>query len=267
LSASDHIAVSHDLNNGDPLCVGRRFLFRTATLHAPRLSSRNTLPATLTSNVGWVMMHGHGTCYFQRSSGNTAANQQAANGAPASRSSIVMVNQSPMRASIEWHLAGIGRIAGAVEGTLSAGGRVLTCGNGGSAAEALHLAEEMIGCFCKKRVPLAAICLASDPAAMTCIANDYGYEELFARQVEGLGRTGDVLVVLSTSGRSPNILRALERARRLGLATIGLLGRPASPAEALCDLALTVNAPTSAQIQEIHLLAIHLILEHLDARF
>lgn len=188
-----------------------------------------------------------------------------------------MVKRSPLRESLERHLAGIGRIvdatdeiekiAAALERALLVGGRILTCGNGGSAAEALHLAEEMIGCFCKKRIPLAAICLASDPAAMTCIANDYGYEELFARQVEGLGRKGDILVALSTSGRSQNILNALERARRVGLTTIGLLGPPGSPAEALCDLALTVRAANSAQIQEIHLLAIHLILEHLDERF
>jgi D-sedoheptulose 7-phosphate isomerase len=182
-----------------------------------------------------------------------------------------------MLESIERHLAGIARIADAagmiekiavaVERTLSAGGRIYTCGNGGSAAEALHLAEEMIGCFCKKRIPLAAVCLASDPAAMTCIANDYGFEELFARQVEGLARKGDMLVALSTSGRSPNILKALERARRLGLTTVGLLGKPGSPAETVCDLALTIPAPNSAEIQEIHLLAIHLILEHLDSRF
>ncbi|HVP09825.1 MAG TPA: SIS domain-containing protein [Phycisphaerae bacterium] len=188
-----------------------------------------------------------------------------------------MTEQSPLRASLGRHLAGIAgivesaetieKMAAAIERTLSAGGRVLTCGNGGSAAEALHLAEEMIGCFGKKRIPLAAMCLASDPTAITCIANDYGYEEVFARQVEGLGRKGDTLVALSTSGRSTNVLRGLQTARRLSLATIGLLGKPGSPAEDLCDIALTVSVADSAQIQEIHLLAIHLILEHLEARF
>jgi D-sedoheptulose 7-phosphate isomerase len=188
-----------------------------------------------------------------------------------------MSKPSSVRESIERHLAGIAKvaeaagtiekIAAAIERTLSVGGKILTCGNGGSAAEALHLAEEMMGCFCRKRIPLAAVCLASDPTAITCIANDYGYEEVFARQVEGLGRKGDILVALSTSGKSPNVLKALERARRLELTTIGLLGRPGSPAEGLCDLALTVSAADSAQIQEIHLLTTHLILEHLDARF
>jgi D-sedoheptulose 7-phosphate isomerase len=188
-----------------------------------------------------------------------------------------MSQESPLRESMERHLAGIAkitdaaetieRIAATVERTLSGGGKILTCGNGGSASEALHLSEEMIGCFGKKRIPLAAVCLSSDPTAITCIANDYGYEELFARQVEGLGRKGDLLVALSTSGRSPNIVKALERARQLHLTTIGFLGQPGSPAEAVCDIALTIPALNSAGIQEIHLLAIHLILEHLDARF
>jgi D-sedoheptulose 7-phosphate isomerase len=191
--------------------------------------------------------------------------------------SVIMAKGPLIRESLARHLDAIAtaahsaeaieKIAAAIDRVLSAGGRILTCGNGGSAAEALHLSEEMIGCFSKKRMPLAAICLASDPTAMTCIANDYGYEELFARQVEGLGRKGDMLVALSTSGKSPNVVRALERARRLGLTTVGLLGLPDSPAEALCDLALTVQVPNSAHVQEIHLLAIHLILEHLDARF
>lgn len=188
-----------------------------------------------------------------------------------------MADRAPFQLSIERHLTALAtmatsaraieEIAGAIGEALSAGGKILTCGNGGSAAEALHLAEEMMGCFSKKRVPLAAVCLAADPAAMTCIANDYGYEELFARQVEGLGRKGDILVALSTSGRSPNIVRALQRARSLQLTTVGLLGKPGSPAQQYCDLALNTDAANSAQIQEIHLIATHLILEYLDARF
>ncbi|MBN2563486.1 MAG: SIS domain-containing protein [Phycisphaerae bacterium] len=180
-----------------------------------------------------------------------------------------------MRRSIDHHLASLATVAESAETieqmaaeiqrVLSSGGKVLTCGNGGSAAEAMHLAEEMIGCFSRDREPMAAICLCADSAAMTCIANDYGYEEMFARQVEGLGRRGDVLVPLSTSGRSPNIVKALRRARDLGMTTIGLLGEAGSPAHGLCDIALTTPAMHSSHIQEVHIVAIHLILEYLDA--
>jgi len=161
-------------------------------------------------------------------------------------------------------IAVVEKIAQCIAEVLVAGGKVLTCGNGGSAAEALHLAEELIGRYSRHRRPLAGICLSADPTAITCISNDFGFEEVFARQIEGLGRKGDVVVVLSTSGKSPNIQRALERARELGLATIGLLGNPGSPAEGLCDLALTPRAAEASHIQEIHLITIHLILEHLD---
>jgi len=181
-----------------------------------------------------------------------------------------------LRQSMEAHLASLGRIvdaadtiehiAQAIQQALDSGKKVLTCGNGGSAAEALHLAEEMMGRFSRDRPPMAAVCLAADPAALTCIANDYGYEEVFARQVAGLGQTGDVLIALSTSGKSPNILKALQKGRELGLTNIGFLGQPGSPAEGLCDLALTTQADHSAHIQELHLVVIHLLLEYLDER-
>ena len=181
-----------------------------------------------------------------------------------------------LRQSIDQHLASLGRIidatdtieqiSQAVQRALESGNKVLTCGNGGSAAEALHLAEEMMGRFSRDRPPMAAVCLAADPAALTCIANDYGYEEVFARQVTGLGRAGDVLVALSTSGKSPNILKALRQGRELGLTNIGFLGQPGSPAQDLCDLALTTQAGHSAHIQEIHLVVVHLLLEYLDER-
>ncbi len=185
-----------------------------------------------------------------------------------------MPEQTPIQRSIARHIASlqcmidsadtVERIASTIESALSAGHKVLTCGNGGSAAEALHLSEEMIGRFCSNRAPLAAVCLASDPTAITCISNDFGYEEVFARQVLGLGSVGDVLVALTTSGRSPNVVRALEQGRASGLVTIGLLGPPGSAAEALCDLAFTTDAPESAHIQEMHLMVIHLVLEHLE---
>lgn len=185
-----------------------------------------------------------------------------------------MTRLESIQASIRAHLASLAqigeaasvieRIVGIIADCLKAGGKILTCGNGGSAAEALHLAEEMIGRFAKKRRPLRAICLSADPTAITCIANDYGFEQVFARQLEGLASKGDVLVALSTSGASANILRALEAAKKLGVRTIGLLGAPASPAEKLCDVAFTLKASHNAHIQELHLMVIHLILEQLD---
>ena len=184
--------------------------------------------------------------------------------------------KASIRASLDAHVQALAslseaadtieRIIASLVQTLSRGGKVLTCGNGGSAAEALHLAEEMMGRFHRDRAPLAAICLSADPTALTCIANDYGFEETFARQVEGLGRKGDALVALSTSGESPNIVRALRRARQLGLTTIGMLGEHGSAAEKWCDLALVLTSMDEAHRQEAHLMAIHVILEHLDAR-
>ncbi|HWL92855.1 MAG TPA: SIS domain-containing protein [Phycisphaerae bacterium] len=185
-----------------------------------------------------------------------------------------MSTDKKIEASIHEHLAAlgvmpryagvIGQIVGVVRDALAAGNKILTCGNGGSAAEAMHLAEEMVGRFSRDRAPLAALCLASDPSALTCIANDFGYERVFARQIQGLGRPGDVLVCLSTSGKSPNILNALEAARALRMKTVGLLGRPGSPAEALCDIAFMPDVPASAHVQELHLMLIHLVLEQLE---
>lgn len=145
--------------------------------------------------------------------------------------------------------------------TLRGGHKVLTAGNGGSAAQALHLAEELMGRFLHSRRPLAALCLCADATALTCIANDFGYEEVFARQIDGLAQTGDTLVVLTTSGRSANILRGLQRARDLGVHRLGLLGAPDSPAEKLCDATLTFDGLPAARIQEIHQVVIHLLLE------
>lgn len=188
-----------------------------------------------------------------------------------------MADRLSMADSYREHLASLGRVAalvpviervaGMLGDVLRAGGKVLTCGNGGSAAEALHLAEEMIGRFALNRRPLAALCLSADPTAITCISNDYGYEDVFARQVRGLGRAGDLLVGLTTSGKSPNVLRAFETARDMKIATVGLLGPPGSPAEALCEIALTGGGMKAPHIQEMHLLAIHLILEQLDQAF
>jgi phosphoheptose isomerase len=144
--------------------------------------------------------------------------------------------------------------------------KVLICGNGGSAAEASHLAGELVGRFrLPGRPALPAIALTADAATITAWANDAGYDQVFARQVEALGRAGDVLIAISTSGRSPNVLRALEAARRRGLTAIGLLGGDGGPAQALVDIALTVPSHDTQKIQEVHLVTIHLLCELVEA--
>ena len=151
-------------------------------------------------------------------------------------------------------------------GRLEAGGTLYTAGNGGSAAQALHLAEELIGRYRSDRPPQRAVCLNADPTALTCIANDYGYEEVFARQCTALLTDRDVLLVLSTSGESANVVEALLVARRRGAATIGLLGNSGGRCAALCDRALIVPSADSAHIQEAHQVVLHLICEGLEER-
>jgi D-sedoheptulose 7-phosphate isomerase len=145
--------------------------------------------------------------------------------------------------------------------SLKGGGKVLFAGNGGSAADAQHLAAEFVGRFIKERAPLAAIALTTDTSALTAIGNDYGFEQVFARQVNALARPGDVFVGISTSGRSPNILAALQAARDRKLVTVGF-SRDAQiqiPMRALCDVLVSVPSDETALIQQIHITAGHAI--------
>jgi D-sedoheptulose 7-phosphate isomerase len=141
--------------------------------------------------------------------------------------------------------------------------RVYTFGNGGSSAEAAHFAEELLGRYKRERPPLAAQSLSIDATALTCIANDYSYDEVFERQVRGFVRSGDVVVGFSTSGRSPNVVRGLAAARELGATTIFFGG--GAPAADHADIALVVPSETTARIQEMHVVLLHLILEEVDA--
>src|SRR5215217_1148457 len=152
-------------------------------------------------------------------------------------------------------------IAARVYETVAEGRLLLTCGNGGSATDAQHLAEELIGRYRSNRRALPAVALTADSSALTCIANDFGYEAVFARQIEGLGKPGDLLVCFSTSGNSPNILAALRAARERSLGTIALLGKDGGAARELADLALVVPARDTARIQEAHLQVLHYICE------
>ena len=137
------------------------------------------------------------------------------------------------------------------------GGRLLAAGTGGSAAEAQHLTAELVGRFLGERRPLSAICLSAETSSLTAIANDYGIEEMFARQVQAHARPGDVLMLLSTSGTSPNVLRAAERARNCGVAVWSITGPGPNQLTIRSDEAITVNAPTTAAVQAIQLIAIH----------
>jgi D-sedoheptulose 7-phosphate isomerase len=147
---------------------------------------------------------------------------------------------------------------------LQRGARLLAAGNGGSAAEAQHLTAELVGRFDGERVPFSAISLHAETSAVTAIANDYGFEQLFARQVRAHGRAGDVLILLSTSGRSPNLLRAVEAARKIGVTTWALTGPGPNPLALTCDEAVTIDAP-AASAQECHLIALHAICRAFDA--
>ena len=146
----------------------------------------------------------------------------------------------------------------------AAGGKLLACGNGGSAAEAQHLTGELLGRFRDERRPLPAVALAADSSAVTAIANDYGFEELFARQVRAYGRRGDVLVALSTSGTSPNVIEAAKAGLDLGVTVWAMTGPAPNPLAALSDSAIAVDAPTVATVQEIHLSLVHALCIALD---
>jgi D-sedoheptulose 7-phosphate isomerase len=141
--------------------------------------------------------------------------------------------------------------------TLRNGGKILFCGNGGSAADSQHLAAELTGRFIKDRPPLASIALSTDTSALTCIGNDYSFDEVFARQVAGIGRIEDLLIVISTSGNSGNLIRAVEEANKIGMQTVGLLGRDGGKLLSLCSHSIVVPSNVTARIQECHILIGH----------
>jgi D-sedoheptulose 7-phosphate isomerase len=147
---------------------------------------------------------------------------------------------------------------------LSEGGRLLVAGNGGSAAEAQHLAAELVGRLRTERIPLSAIALTPDSSAVTAIGNDYGFDEVFARQVRAHGRTGDVLLLMSTSGRSPNLIAAARAAREIGMRSWALVGAGSSPLAEVCDEALCCPSPDSQVVQELHLVSVHVLCEYID---
>jgi D-sedoheptulose 7-phosphate isomerase len=156
-------------------------------------------------------------------------------------------------------IAAIVVIADCIARCLKAGGKVLLAGNGGSAADAQHIAAELVGRFVGDRAPLAAIALTTDSSALTAIGNDFGFECVFERQVEALGRRGDVFIAISTSGHSRNVLAALQASRKLGLINVGFTNASRTPMHALCDHVLAVASEETALIQQMHITAAHAI--------
>ncbi|MCX7021032.1 MAG: D-sedoheptulose 7-phosphate isomerase [bacterium] len=162
-------------------------------------------------------------------------------------------------------LAGpVTRAADIIIGALRAGGKILLCGNGGSAADAQHFAAELVGRFETERRPLPAVALSTDSSSLTAIGNDYGFEEVFARQVRALGREGDVLVAISTSGGSPNVLAAVAAAREKKMRVVALAGRDGGKLAPEADAAVVVRAQRTCRIQEGHITCIHVICRLVD---
>lgn len=149
------------------------------------------------------------------------------------------------------------------------GNKIMLCGNGGSAADSQHIAAELVGRFHfhKERKSLPAIALTTDTSILTAVGNDYGYDDVFRRQVEGLGRKGDVLIGISTSGNSQNVIKALQEAKKMGICTVAFTGAKKSQAEGISDLTLKVPSEITVRVQECHILAGHIICSHVDEGF
>jgi D-sedoheptulose 7-phosphate isomerase len=162
-------------------------------------------------------------------------------------------------AAIEGLSDDIGWAADLVASAFAGGGRLLVCGNGGSAADAQHIAAEFVGRYLKERAPYSAIALNANSSALTAIGNDYGFDEVFARQVHAHGRAGDVLLAISTSGTSPNVLAAVAAAREVGMTVIALSGRDGGTLIDDCDVCLVVPVESTPRIQEMHILIAHVL--------
>jgi len=165
------------------------------------------------------------------------------------------------QAVLDKNLAVIEKTAQAVIAALKNGGKILLCGNGGSAADCQHIAAELIGRFQKERKSLPAIALTTDTSILTALANDYSFDIIFSRQLEGLGKKGDVLVGISTSGNSPNVVKAVEQANKMGIKTIAMTGRDGGMLARIADIAIVVPSAKTARIQESHVALLHAVCE------
>jgi len=147
--------------------------------------------------------------------------------------------------------------------TVNSGGNLFSCGNGGSQCDSMHFAEEFTGRYRKNRRPIGALALG-DPSHVTCVANDYGFDHIFSRQLEGLGRKGDCLIGLSTSGNSKNVIMAFESAKKMGIKRVALLGRDGGALKDMADIAIVVPGATSDRIQEMHIKLVHIVIETVE---
>lgn len=162
------------------------------------------------------------------------------------------------------NIEAVERAAEMMVACLRAEGRLISCGNGGSMCDAMHFAEELTGRFRDDRAPIAALAI-SDPSHLTCVGNDHGFEQVFARFVQAYGRRGDVLVAISTSGNSPNVLKAAETARMKGMRVVGLTGKDGGRLAALCDAEVRVpHAGYADRVQEVHIKVIHAWIDHIE---
>jgi D-sedoheptulose 7-phosphate isomerase len=167
-------------------------------------------------------------------------------------------------AQLESQLSVLQDIGFALTAALRGGGKILWCGNGGSAADSQHLAAELVGRFRRERRGLASISLTTDTSILTCVANDFGFDSVFSRQVEAIGSPGDLLVAISTSGNSPNVVAALEAARAKGLTTVALTGKGGGKMAQLADHVLSVESSDTARIQEVQILAGHMLCDWVE---
>jgi D-sedoheptulose 7-phosphate isomerase len=157
-------------------------------------------------------------------------------------------------------------VAGVASSTIKAGHKIMLCGNGGSAADSQHIAAELIGRFEKERQSMAAFALTTDTSALTAISNDYGYDQVFSRQIEGLGQSGDLLIGISTSGNSKNVVKAMEVARSKSIRTVALVGdKPDGEVQAMADYVLAAPSTNTARIQECHILMMHTLCQLVES--
>ena len=193
----------------------------------------------------------------------------------ADQSQTVKDDIAPLKRSLEEHLETIQSLLNSNLGeiertgnlicqTLAAGNKILLCGNGGSAADAQHIAAELVGRYERQRRAFPAIALTTDTSALTALSNDYGYEQVFARQVLGLAVEGDLLIAISTSGKSHNIVKAVEQAKQIGCQTLALTGCSGEPLASICDAALVIPSERTSRVQEAHITIGHLWCEMVD---
>ncbi|MBF0570131.1 MAG: D-sedoheptulose 7-phosphate isomerase [Candidatus Omnitrophica bacterium] len=180
---------------------------------------------------------------------------------------IIAESINVKRAALDKNLDAVVKAASVVIACYRNGGKVLLCGNGGSAADSQHIAAEFIGRFQKERRALAAIALTTDTSILTSLANDYSYDLVFARQVEALGQKGDILIGISTSGKSANVLKAIEKAKAQGLTTVAFTGGDGGPMAQAADIAVIVPSKVTARIQESHIALFHALCEVVENAF